>query len=85
MCRWTETEGLHGQGRCCIPTVATAAVFLTSIIDAMENQEVVVFDVPGAFMQANTDELVHVRFTGKMVLWLSFLLGLVWLSDLSWS
>jgi hypothetical protein len=23
--------------------------------------------VPGAFMQADMDELVHVRFTGKMV------------------
>lgn len=49
------------------PTVATEAVFLTSMIDAMENQEVAVFHVPGAFMQADMDELVHVRFTGKMV------------------
>lgn len=49
------------------PTVAMEAVFLTSMIDAMENQEVAVFHVPGAFMQADMDELVHVRFTGKMV------------------
>lgn len=49
------------------PTVATEAVFLTAVIDAMEGREVAVFDVPGAFMQADMDELVHMRFTGKMV------------------
>ena len=49
------------------PTVATEAVFLTSVIDALENREVAVFDVPGAFVQADMDELVHVRFIGKMV------------------
>jgi hypothetical protein len=49
------------------PTVSTEAVFLTAVIDAMENRVVAVIDVPGAFMQADMDELVHVRFTGKMV------------------
>ena len=47
--------------------MATEAVFLTAVIDAMEGREVAVFDVPGAFVQADMDELVHVRFTGKMV------------------
>ena len=49
------------------PTVSTEAVFLTAVIDAMEGRNVVVLDVPGAFMQAKIDELVHVRFTGAMV------------------
>ena len=50
------------------PTVSTTeAVFLTAVIDAMEGRNVVVLDVPGAFMQAEIDELVHVRFTGAMV------------------
>lgn len=49
------------------PTVSTEAVFLTAIIDAMENREVAVVDVPGAFMQADMDEEVHVKFTGRMV------------------
>ena len=49
------------------PTVRTEAVFLTAVIDAMEGRNVVVLDVPGAFMQAEIDELVHVRFTGAMV------------------
>ena len=47
------------------PTVSTEAVFLTAVIDAMEGRNVVVLD--GAFMQAEIDELVHVRFTGAMV------------------
>ena len=49
------------------PTVSLEAVMLTAAIDAMEGREVAVIDVPGAFMQADMDELVHVRFTGKMV------------------
>jgi Reverse transcriptase (RNA-dependent DNA polymerase) len=49
------------------PTVATEAVFLTAVVDALEGREVAVVDVPGAFMQADMDEVVHVRFTGKMV------------------
>ena len=49
------------------PTVSTEAVFLTAVIDALENWDVAVLDVPGAFMQADIDELVHVRFTGEMV------------------
>ena len=50
-----------------VPTVSAEAVFLTAVIDVMEGQSVVVLDVPGAFMQAKIDELVHVRFTGAMV------------------
>ena len=49
------------------PTVSTEVVFLTAVIDALENRDVAVLDVPGAFMQADIDELVHVRFTGEMV------------------
>ena len=49
------------------PTVSTEAVFLMAVIDAMEGRNVVVLDVPGAFMQAEIDELVHVRFAGAMV------------------
>ena len=49
------------------PMVSTEAVFLTTMIDAMEDRNVVVLDVPGAFMQAEIDELVHMRFTGAMV------------------
>ena len=37
------------------------------MIDAAEGRHVRIVDVPGAFMQADMDELVHVRFEGKMV------------------
>ena len=49
------------------PTVKTEAVLLTAAVDAKERREVAVIDVPGAFMQADMDEIVHVRFTGEMV------------------
>ena len=42
-------------------------MFLTAMIDALEGQDVAIIDAPGVFMQADMDELVHVRFTGKMV------------------
>lgn len=49
-------------------TVATKSVFLTVAINALEGCDVaIMIDVPGAFMQANMDEIVHVRLTGKMV------------------
>ena len=49
------------------PTISTEAVFLTAIVDAWENHKVAVLDVPGAFMQVDMDELVHVQFQGEMV------------------
>ncbi len=42
-------------------------MFLTAVIDALEGRDVAIFDVAGAFMQADMDEVVHVRFTGTMV------------------
>ena len=49
------------------PTISTKAVFLTAVVDAWEHRKVAVVDVPGAFMQVDMDELVHVRFSGEMV------------------
>jgi hypothetical protein len=49
------------------PTVSTQAVFLTCLIDAHEGRDVATVDIPGAFMQADMDDLVHLRLTGKMV------------------
>ena len=57
---WTSKEEASS------PTVATEAVFLTPVFDALENRDVAIVDVPGAFMQADMDELVHIRFTGAM-------------------
>ena len=46
------------------PTVSTEAV---AIIDAWENRNVLVMDVPAVFMQATMDDLAHVMLHGKMV------------------
>jgi hypothetical protein len=47
--------------------VSNEAVFITAMIDALEDREIAVADLPGAFMQADIDTLVHVCFVGKMV------------------
>jgi hypothetical protein len=49
------------------PTVATESIFLMAVIDALEGRDVAIIDVPGTFMQADMDELMHVCFTGKML------------------
>ena len=58
---WTSKEDSTS------PTVATEAVFLTAVVDALENCDVAIVDVPGAFMQADMDELVHMHFTRTMI------------------
>ena len=47
--------------------VSNEAVFLIGIVDTWEDQEVAVMDVPGAFMQVDMDELVHICLIGEMV------------------
>ena len=49
------------------PTVAIESVMLTSIIDASERRDIATVDIPGAFLQANMDEIVHMKITGTMV------------------
>ena len=49
------------------PTVSTESIFLSAVIDAHDQCVVKVVDVPGAFMHADMDDLVHVCFTGDMV------------------
>ena len=48
------------------PTVSTEAVFMTAVIDAMENRTVAVVDIPGAFMQADMDPGVYMWIDGAM-------------------
>ena len=48
------------------PTVSTEAVFMTAVIDAMENRTVAIMDIPGAFMQADMDPGVYMRIDGAM-------------------
>jgi hypothetical protein len=39
---------------------------LSCVFDAAENRNVATVDIPGAFMQAEMDDLVHMRLEGKM-------------------
>jgi hypothetical protein len=48
------------------PTVAIESVLLSATIDAMEGRDVATLDIPGAFMQADIDEVVHVKFEGEI-------------------
>ena len=48
------------------PTIHTESLFLSCIIDAMERRKVATVDIPGAFMQADIDEIVHVKLVGDL-------------------
>jgi hypothetical protein len=48
------------------PTVAIESVMMSCAIDAKEERDVATVDIPGAFMQADMDEVVHVKLEGTM-------------------
>ena len=48
------------------PTVSIEAVMLSCLIDVMEQRDTATVDIPGSFMQADMDELVHMRLEGTM-------------------
>jgi hypothetical protein len=49
------------------PTVAIESVMITSVIDASEKRDIATVDIPGTFLQANMDEIVHMKITGTLV------------------
>jgi hypothetical protein len=42
------------------------SLFLLCVIDTKENRKVVTCNIPGAFMQADIDEVLHVRLKGPL-------------------
>ena len=48
------------------PTVATESVLLSCVIDAKEQRDVATVDIPGAFMQGDQDETVHMHLEGTL-------------------
>jgi Reverse transcriptase (RNA-dependent DNA polymerase) len=48
------------------PTVSIEAVLLSCVIDAEEGRDVATLDIPGAFMQAEPDEVLHMKLEGQM-------------------
>ena len=49
------------------PTVRTHSLFLIAVIAALEGRKVVTVDIPGAFMQTDIDELIHVKLEDELV------------------
>jgi hypothetical protein len=43
------------------------SVILTSTIEASEKRDIATVDIPGAFLQADMDIIVHMKITGTMV------------------
>ena len=54
------------KGEAASPTVATDAVIITSAIDAHEERDVAVIDLPGAFLHAEMDDVVHMVMRGRL-------------------
>ena len=54
------------KGEATSPTVTTDAVIITSAIDAHEGRDVAVIDLPGAFLHATMDDVVHMVMHGRL-------------------
>ncbi len=50
-----------------LPTVSTEAVFITAVIDAHKECDVACFDIPGAFLHADSDEDITMILKGRLV------------------
>ena len=48
------------------PAASIEAVMLSAVIDALAERDVATADMPGAFMQADIDEVARVKFEGKI-------------------
>ena len=65
MCANGSTQrSRYEKGEATSPTVSTDAVLFTSAIDAHENRDVAVIDLPGAFLHAEMDDVVYIVMRG---------------------
>jgi hypothetical protein len=48
------------------PTVSTDSIFITAAIEAHEQRDVALVDIPGAYLHAETDENVMMCFKGVL-------------------
>mmetsp|Transcript_2109 Transcript_2109/g.4555 ORF Transcript_2109/g.4555 Transcript_2109/m.4555 type:complete len:142 (+) Transcript_2109:2776-3201(+) len=58
--KWTPKEDAAS------PTIMTDSILLTTAMDSAEHREVAVIDLPGAFLFAEMDELVHMVMRGNL-------------------
>jgi hypothetical protein len=61
--RWPSARAYIPREDATSPTVSTQAAFLSCLIH--EGRDVAAVDIPGALMQADMDDLVHLRLTEK--------------------
>ena len=76
-CRNVKARGCADGRKQCVyktkdetssPTMNVEALFITCLIDAMEGREVMTCDIPGAFMQSEMDEVIHMKLEGEIAL-----------------
>ena len=48
------------------PTVAKKSVLITGVIDTKEGRDVAKLDLPGAYLWAQQDQIIHMLLKGKI-------------------
>jgi hypothetical protein len=69
-CRGQQAEDFISKENASSPTVATESVLLASLVDAQENRDIAIVDIPNAFIQTvveNNEDKVVMRIRGHMV------------------
>jgi hypothetical protein len=57
---WTKQESTS-------PTVSTESVFITAVVDAHEERDVACYDIPGAFLHADSDKDITMILKGELM------------------
>ena len=60
-------RALYAKDKTSSPTAAPESVLLTAMIDAVEDQHMVVVDITGAYLNADMDDFVLIRLSGDDV------------------
>ena len=50
------------------PRVSTEELFITSVIEAIENQDVAVNDIPGGSLSTDMEKVVNINLQGELAL-----------------
>ena len=58
---------MYEKSQTASPTVANNALMISVMIDAHERRNVATADVAGAYLKANMDDFVIIKFTGESV------------------
>ena len=62
-----KQRNLYDKSETASPTVSTDALLLTVIVDAHESRDVGTADIAGAYLKADMDDFVVIKFTGQSV------------------